>query len=393
MRKSQIHLPFAAPRAAIQILFRALKTTSRINEIDLLRFLASMVVVLFHYGFRGYAADNLSIMPYPLLAPFAKYGFLGVELFFMISGFVTLMTAGNADFKGFVASRIARLYPAFWACCTLTFVASMWMGGDRFVVTWAQYLYDMIMLGRDTIRWPSVDGAYWSLQVELRFYILVGVVLLVRKIHRAELLLWVWLVGTVLVNTFPFIKLKTFLVVEYSGFFIAGAAFYLIWRHGMAWRRAALLVAVWPLTLYESIRGLAESADHYGEPLNPWVVAAVVTAFFGLMLAIALKRTGMFGRRDWYWFGALSYPLYLIHQNIGYMIINLTYPAINPHIVFIGTTIIVIAIACAVHVGVERRVGPPLKKAVRSGLTRVEACLARLPKRMGAWVRGSNAAK
>ena len=62
----------------------------RVNEIDLLRFIAALAVVFFHYAFRGYAADDLSILPYPLLAPLAKYGYLGVELFFMISGFVIL---------------------------------------------------------------------------------------------------------------------------------------------------------------------------------------------------------------------------------------------------------------------------------------------------------------
>ncbi|WOO32781.1 acyltransferase family protein [Diaphorobacter limosus] len=68
---------------------------TRVNEIDLLRFFAALAVVFFHYSFRGYAADAMSIMPYPLLASLSKYGYLGVELFFMISGFVILMTAAK----------------------------------------------------------------------------------------------------------------------------------------------------------------------------------------------------------------------------------------------------------------------------------------------------------
>jgi len=55
--------------------------SSRVNEIDFLRFLAAMAVVFFHYAFRGYAADAMTAMPYPLLAPISKYGYLGVELF------------------------------------------------------------------------------------------------------------------------------------------------------------------------------------------------------------------------------------------------------------------------------------------------------------------------
>lgn len=94
---------------------------SRIPELDLLRFLAAIAVVFFHYAFRGYAGDDLTTMHYPALEPVAQYGFLGVHLFFMISGFVILMTAGDGSVKRFIASRASRLLPAFWVCCTITF--------------------------------------------------------------------------------------------------------------------------------------------------------------------------------------------------------------------------------------------------------------------------------
>jgi peptidoglycan/LPS O-acetylase OafA/YrhL len=65
---------------------------SRINELDVLRLFAALFVVCFHYAFRGHAADGLSPISYPPLLPAAKYGYLGVQLFFMISGFVILMS-------------------------------------------------------------------------------------------------------------------------------------------------------------------------------------------------------------------------------------------------------------------------------------------------------------
>ncbi len=96
---------------------------SRVSELDLLRFFAAFSVLLYHYTFRGYAAGDMSIMPYPLLAPISKYGYLGVDLFFLISGFVILMSASSGSLKRFAISRIVRLYPAFWVCCTVTFIA------------------------------------------------------------------------------------------------------------------------------------------------------------------------------------------------------------------------------------------------------------------------------
>lgn len=67
-----------------------------------------MAVVFFHYAFRGYAADDMTTMHYPALEPVAKYGYLGVHLFFMISGFVILMTAGDGSIERFIASRASR---------------------------------------------------------------------------------------------------------------------------------------------------------------------------------------------------------------------------------------------------------------------------------------------
>ena len=119
------------------------KTSLRVNELDLLRFIAAFMVVMFHYGFRGHAADGYSLLSLPTYATVSKYGYLGVELFFMISGFVILMTASSGSLKKFVISRIVRLYPAFWACCTITFIAILIVGDKRFTATFGQYLINL----------------------------------------------------------------------------------------------------------------------------------------------------------------------------------------------------------------------------------------------------------
>src|SRR5688572_29637953 len=87
----------------------------RIAELDLLRFLAAAAVVLFH------ATDWPTQTN--LLRAAATFGFMGVPLFFMISGFVILMTAQNRSGLQFVNSRIARLYPSFWICVLLSALA------------------------------------------------------------------------------------------------------------------------------------------------------------------------------------------------------------------------------------------------------------------------------
>jgi peptidoglycan/LPS O-acetylase OafA/YrhL len=124
-----------------------METGRRVNEIDLLRFLAALAVVFHHYAFRGHAADNLTVLWYSALVPVAKYGYLGVDLFFMISGFVIFMTVSDGTLRHFVVSRVAKLYPAFWICCTITFVVSLAIGGERFPVSVIEYLVNMLCLG------------------------------------------------------------------------------------------------------------------------------------------------------------------------------------------------------------------------------------------------------
>jgi peptidoglycan/LPS O-acetylase OafA/YrhL len=95
--------------------------------------------------------------------PVAKYGYLGVDLFFMISGFVIFMTVSDGTLRHYVVSRVTKLYPAFWICCTITFVVSLGIGGERFPVSVMQYLVNMLCLG-GVFGVAAIDGAYWSHQ-------------------------------------------------------------------------------------------------------------------------------------------------------------------------------------------------------------------------------------
>ncbi|KQV38813.1 acyltransferase [Massilia sp. Root335] len=335
----------------------------RANEIDLLRFLAALAVVLFHYAFRGYAAHSSS-MPYPLLAPVAKYGCYGVELFFLISGFVILMSASSGSLKHFVISRIVRLYPAFWVCCTLTFLILLFFG--RNAPTLVQYASNMTMLSGFSVMQKiapvtQIDGSYWSLVVEMRFYALVAVLLLLRQIHRAELFLTGWLVAVVLFELTGMEHLREVLIVDYAAYFIAGAMMYQVWSHGMSWLRLGVILGSWALALYESAIRVPkfEAASHTTMDLG--VVLFLVSAFFVVMLVVALKKSGWFGRRNWMVVGALTYPLYLVHQAIGYVVFNHFYPGLNPHGLLWGTVVVMIAVAYAINVRVEQPVAGAFK--------------------------------
>lgn len=345
--------PSAAPAAPAR--------STRVNEIDLLRFLAAMAVVFFHYAFRGYAADDRSVMPYEMLAPLSKYGYLGVELFFMISGFVILMTASRGDLRSFTISRVVRLYPAFWAGCTLTFLAILWLGGDRYSAGLPQYLVNMTMLS-GFVGVPSIDGVYWSLFIEMQFYVLVAAVIAIGRIGQAQWFLVAWLLATAALALFPVGPLRTLLIADYAMYFIAGAACFLIWSQGPTLTRHAMVGASLLLAWHQSLSGLDRFHAHFGSALDPVVVGAIVALFFAVMLLVAHRRMGLLGQRRWLLVGALTYPLYLIHQNIGFMLFNAGYPAVNRHLLFWGVIALMLALSYVLHAVVERRAARALKR-------------------------------
>jgi len=353
----------------------------RANEIDLLRFLAALAVVLFHYAFRGYAAHSSS-MPYPLLGASAKYGLYGVDLFFLISGFVILMSASGGSLKHFVISRTVRLYPAFWVCCTLTFLVLLMFGSNQPTVV--QYLSNLTMLSGFSLMQKiapgsHIDGSYWSLVVEMRFYALVAVVLLLRQIHRAEVFLAAWFAAVALFELTGMDHLRDVLIVDYAAYFIAGAMMYQVWSHGLSWLRAGVILGCWVLALYERWIALPKWEANNHVVMDRGIVLSLVTAFFVLMFLVATKRTGWIGRRNWMVLGALTYPLYLVHQSIGYVIFNHLYPAVDAHLLLWGTVAVMIAVAWVVNVHVEQRVAGPFKRRLTHWWDATHASTAPVP--------------
>jgi peptidoglycan/LPS O-acetylase OafA/YrhL len=338
---------------------------SRINEIDLLRFIAALAVVFFHYTFRGYAADSMSIVPFPLLAPYSKYGYLGVELFFMISGFVILMTASCGSMRKFVISRFIRLYPAFWISCTITFILILAIGEPRYTATWSQYLINMTMTN-EFFGVQSIDDTYWSLFIEIQFYAFICIALFFKKISKIQIYLTLWLIISIVLQIFPNKLLNFLLIVNFSAYFIAGATYYLIWLEGISLIRVGILIFSWGLALFQLINSLEGFEDKYNTSMNSFVVAGIMTFFFIGMLFVALKLTGPLGKKQWILAGGLTYPLYLLHANIGFMIFNLFYPSINRYLLLGITFGGVLLLVYMIHTFFEKRFASYLKAYINN---------------------------
>jgi peptidoglycan/LPS O-acetylase OafA/YrhL len=341
----------------------SLQKTMRVSELDLLRFVAAMMVVIFHYAFRGYAANNYSPIAYSEISGWAQYGYLGVQLFFMISGFVILMTASSGGLRKFIVSRVTRLYPAFWFCCTLTFVAVLLFGAPRFTASLKQYLVNMTMFA-EFLSIPAIDGVYWTLTVELKFYAMIAIVLAAGRLKNIQIVLIAWLIATLVLDVFPSWRLSQAIIAAQAQFFVAGAMCFLIYSNGATLTRIAVLVACWVISIQRELAGLSVFAEHYHSQLNPIVVALLITIFYGVMTSIAFRVTGFFARRNWVAVGALTYPLYLVHQNIGYIVFNAANGIVNRYVLLAATIVAMLGLAFLVHVLVERKAAKILKKVL-----------------------------
>jgi peptidoglycan/LPS O-acetylase OafA/YrhL len=335
----------------------------RLYEVDLLRIIAALSVVLYHYTFSGYLGGH-SPVEYPALSPVTRYGYLGVDMFFVISGFVVLLSAWGRRPSDFVISRIVRLYPAFWVAVTLTTVVSITLSQGHFPVTVRQYLANLTMFN-SVPNITNVDVVYWTLWSELRFYALVFVMALIGITRKRILtLLWLWLGATFAVQTgkLPGTGALDLLVQsQFSHYFIAGMALCLVYRSGWSWQITVIMALSLGNATYRGIGFAHDVGNRYHAELKPAVVVAVIAMIFLVLILIALRVTGGLARP---WFaaaGALTYPLYLVHAHIGFVLFRqLGGPALLLPVLIAAMCLL----AYVIHAAVERPVAPMLKRGL-----------------------------
>jgi peptidoglycan/LPS O-acetylase OafA/YrhL len=341
----------------------------RFYELDLFRFLAALFVVFHHYLFRGQAADGYSPVSFaPWLETLGQYA-TGFNFFFMTSGFVLVMNAFRKTPQEFVVSRAQRLYPALWVCCTITFIVSLFTQNPRFMVSPLDYLLNLTMFN-GFIGVPFVDGAYWTMMISLKFNLLLLVVMLFKQTHRIHLLASLWLVYSALpVFGIDIPYLGIILLTAYVPYFVAGIATYLICKEGNKLKHWLLFGASYPMAMYYAAQDAQLKSSNYGVAFSVPVVMTINSVFFLLFLLIALNRTQFLQFRFFTLLGAITYPLFLLHQNLGYM--AFTYIPINKYLLLI----LLLAVMFTASYFIYRFVEKPFAKPFGVWLER------RLPKR------------
>ena len=143
---------------------------NRISSFDGLRGIAVVIVVLFHCF---YMLSPTHYLDENIIGNISKYGWLGVELFFIISGFVisfTLYKYNNV--KSFCIARFARLYPTYWAA--IIFSSILYFFQYRHIDL-SKYFINFLMF-HGLLNLPDVSDVFWTLSVELLFYAIAAAI-------------------------------------------------------------------------------------------------------------------------------------------------------------------------------------------------------------------------
>ncbi|SNC67361.1 Peptidoglycan/LPS O-acetylase OafA/YrhL, contains acyltransferase and SGNH-hydrolase domains [Hymenobacter gelipurpurascens] len=364
----------------------ASKQVTRHNYfLDLLRCLAASSVLIYHYTYRAYAADNLSPLPFLSLAPITKYGYLGVQLFFIVSGYVVLMSAESKTVRQFLISRISRLYPAFWIACTVTFLVKLlFLPGvvsqsarELLHVTPLEYIYNMTMFHELAGITQHVDGAYWTLSIEIVFYFLISLIIGYRLFAYLDYLIAAWLLYAI----WPGLPhhgapLPSLFFPGYAPFFAAGILFYQLHKPATS-RKKLLRYGLLAFAFLASLKaGLGEAAGlsmHFKDTFSPIVVAVFITVIFGVFYS-ATRPNKLLLQYKWFaTLGSLTYPLYLLHSDIGFIIFHRLGNESNKNTVLATTIIIMFALAWLLHRFVEKPLGKRLAKFTSELLSRVNS--------------------
>ncbi|MFB6820941.1 acyltransferase family protein [Streptomyces virginiae] len=360
---------------------RNARAGGRLVVLDGLRILAALMVVFHHYVGYGGAADgagNAWSRPiahvFPLASKFGAYMWTGVSLFFLISGFVIGMSTWGRGLGDFFTSRVVRLYPAYWfGVLATTAVLTVWPMVAQPLHA-HEVLANLTML-QGAMHITNVDASYWTLWYELCFYLLFCLVVRQGLTYRrvvAFCMLWtVAGLGSVAMEWGP---LQVIAMPWISSFFVAGLAFYLMYRF-----RPTLLL--WTIIGVSLALSLIYARDHQhaidaalgGRHLPVWPAYAMILLCYAVMAAVSF---GLLSRIRWRWLtvaGSLTYPLYLLHEAIGWTAIRLLHDRIPKWPLVALVTVGMLVAAYLVHRIVERPLSRLLKRGISSGLAELRA--------------------
>jgi peptidoglycan/LPS O-acetylase OafA/YrhL len=318
----------------------------KIPELDGLRGLAIVMVLVHHMG----VFQNLGSYTTPL-AHIGGPGWIGVDLFFVLSGFlitgILLRTKRDSHYlRNFYARRALRIFPLYFCYVALLqlLLEMHWLApqvehavSQDIHWVWV-YAANFRILGKGDFLDVFLNH-FWSLSIEEHFYFLwPTIVLLIDDAKLRKLCIWgtvgVLALRTLLVlKSVPSSTVYTFTPCRMDGFFIGGFAA-LLFKDTVPNRKRLLVPALALLCVCgTTVLGscVLSRTFTWSTPFMQSVGYTLTSAgFFALLLLTLVERgqgplSRLFGSSGLRFFGKYSYALYVLHQPI-YIIFDSVLP-------------------------------------------------------------------
>jgi peptidoglycan/LPS O-acetylase OafA/YrhL len=332
------------------------KQSNRLLELDAMRGIAAMFVVCFHLG-MNYPTESHKLL---------HFGLTGVDLFFIISGFVILLTLEKtSNWKSFVINRFSRLYPVYWFCVTFTAILMFIRG--RAIPEFAkdnlpiEYLVNLSMF-QTWLNIPDLDGSYWTLSVELIFYAFMLIIFCLKQLKHIQLIGAIALIPVIIFRSIgaPTSISHVLPIANFYPLFYAGILFYKMKFESITIARFVLAIGCFIIqySLFNTtLRSAAISAEQYGVMLGLYCCTFLL--YTNNYLRFIIHPATIF-------LGNISYSLYLVHQ---FMCANVIVPGLmryahmNFWIAAFGVALpIALIVATLIHKFVEK----PAMNLIRS---------------------------
>ena len=328
---------------------------SRLAVLDGYRAVAILLVLGFHYGVRWAPPWSKDVyLPYHGLFAHLwplKYGRSHACFFFILSGFVILLTLERcSNLVDFWRKRLARLWPALILCAGLTTLALALWGPAEWRKDPLSFLLSILMTDPDlfqklvpNIDVDWIDGAYWTLAAEARFYIWVGLIFLLPR--RVFLPAWLGLqllsaclAPPAMDAVKALVPARMVLMPDYMPYFTLGICLFEIFRSGR-WSGLPVYGALFGVLMI-GLNAAGWSSFAFEDPKGRLVVNAF---WIGMSVLFVLKSPLV---RPLAWaplakLGEASYALFLLHEAAGISLMGMldrlgVHPLVNLALVVAG---------------------------------------------------------
>lgn len=319
----------------------------RILGLDLFRFMVALGIMCYHYFFIGPIQGFYSNQ---VFHPLAFWGEFGVDIFFIISGFVILFSTEKVKSSLlFLKKRALRIYPAFIICSIFTLLCGFIMPNTNSLDLLIRWLNSFTFY-EDLWGVSPLSSVYWTLMIEIKFYILVAIVLRLKiwEKHKYKILL-IWLSFSLL-NTFIIHNkyIEMLFITKYSGHFVFGMMLYYAYKN-IKNIKVLLIGILSIIPIYINML----SYTNWIREIYKGLTYSNIDIFIGLIIIIAL----LYFFINYYknilpiklvtTLGGLSFIFYLLHADFGYFLRTQYYIRFAKYITLNEHIIMLIEIICS----------------------------------------------